>query len=118
MEENRRIKIERPLKNLPFFRGRSASLRANNLQLVSKQYQTTINVSKFIVTAMIINGFKLFKLNRCRRFCGVVEHDAVDVLDLVHDAVGGGGDGLRRQDRDLGGHEIRRGDGAQSNGES
>ena len=65
---------------------------------------------------MIINDFKLFKLNRCRRFCGVVKHDAVDVLDLVHDAVGGGGDGLRRQDRDLGGHEIRRGDGAQSDG--
>ena len=89
---------------------------ANNFQLVSKQYQTTINVSKFIVTAMIINDFKSFKLNRCRRFCGVVKHDAVDVLDLVHDAVGGGGDGLRRQDRDLGGHEIRRGDGAQGDG--
>ena len=89
---------------------------ANNFQLVSKQYQTTINVSKFIVTAMIINDFKLFKLNRCRRFRGVVEHDAVDVLDLVHDAVGGGGDGLCRQDRDLGGHEIRRGDGAQGDG--
>lgn len=65
---------------------------------------------------MIINDFKSFKLNRCRRFCGVVKHDAVDVLDLVHDAVGGGGDGLRRQDRDLGGHEIRRGDGAQGDG--
>ncbi len=63
-----------------------------------------------------IRACHLFKLNRCRRFCGVVKHDAVDVLDLVHDAVGGGGDGLRRQDRDLGGHEIRRGDGAQGDG--
>ena len=69
---------------------------ANNFQLVSKQYQTTISVSKFIVTAMIINDFKLFKLDRCRRFRGVVEHDAVDVLDFVHDAVGCGGDGFGR----------------------
>ena len=81
---------------------------ANNLQLVSKQYQTTIIVSKFIVTAMIINGFKLFKLNRCWRLGGIVEEDAVDVLDFVDDAVGGGGDGLGRQDRDLGRHEIGR----------
>lgn len=72
------------------------SLRVNNFQLVSKQYQTGISVAKFNVTTMIIHNFKLFKLDRCRRFCGVVEHDAVDVLDLVHDAVCGGGDGLRR----------------------
>lgn len=60
--EKKNRDAERPLKNLPFFRGRSASLSANNLQLVSKQYQATINVSNFIVTAMIINDFKSFKL--------------------------------------------------------
>ena len=38
------------------------SLFVNNRLIVSKQYQTPINVSKFIVTAMIINDFKLFKL--------------------------------------------------------
>ena len=38
------------------------SLFMNNRLIVSKQYQTTINVSKFIVTAMIINDFKSFKL--------------------------------------------------------
>lgn len=92
------------------------SLRANNFQLVSKQYQALISVSKFIVTAMIIHDFKLFKLNRCRRFRGVVEHDAVDVLDFVHDAVGCGGDGFGRQDCDLGGHKIGGGYGAQGNG--
>ena len=89
---------------------------ANNFQLVSKQYQTTINVSKFIVTAMIVNDFKLFKLNRCWGFGGVVEHDAVDVLDFVDDAVGGGGDGLGGQDGDLSRHKVGGGHGTQSNG--
>lgn len=67
------------------------SLRANNFQLVSKQYQALISVSKFIVTAMIIHDFKLFKLDGCRGFGGVVEQHAVDVFDLVDDAAGGGG---------------------------
>ena len=89
---------------------------ANNFQLVSKQYQTTINVSKFIVTAMIINDFKLFKLDGCRGFGGVVEHDAVDVLDLVDDAVGGGGDGLGGQDGDLSRHKVGGGHGTQGDG--
>ena len=57
-----------------------------------------------------------FKLNRCWRLGRVVEHNAVDVLDFVDDAVGGGGDGLGRQDRDLGRHEIGRRDGAQGDG--
>ena len=65
---------------------------------------------------MIINDFKLFKLNRCWRLGRVVEHNAVNVLDFVDDAVGGGGDGLGRQDRDLGRHEIGRRDGAQGDG--
>lgn len=65
---------------------------------------------------MIINDFKSFKLNRCWRLGRVVEHNAVDVLDFVDDAVSGGGDGLGRQDRDLGRHEIGRRDGTQGDG--
>ena len=65
---------------------------------------------------MIINDFKSFKLNRCWGFGGVVEHDAVDVLDLVDDAVGGGGDGLGGQDGDLGRHKVGGGHGAQGDG--
>ena len=61
---------------------------------------------------MIINDFKLFKLNRCWGFGGVVEHDAVDVFDLVDDAVGGGGDGLGGQDGDLSRHKVGGGHGA------
>ena len=38
------------------------------------------------------------------------------MLDLVDDAVGGGGDGLGGQERDFGGHEVGGGDGAQRDG--
>ena len=50
---------------------------------------------------MIINDFKSFKLNRCWRLGRVVEHNAVDVLDFVDDAVSGGGDGLDVYKRQL-----------------
>ena len=57
---------------------------------------------------------RLFKLDGCRGFGGVVEHDAVDVLDLVDDAVGGGGDGLSGQDGDLSRHKVGGGHGPQT----
>ena len=65
---------------------------------------------------MIINDFKLLKLDGCRGFGGVVEHDAVDVLNFVDDAVGGGGDGLGGQDSNLSRHKVGGGHGAQGDG--
>ena len=65
---------------------------------------------------MIINDFKSFKLNRCWGFGGVVEHDAVDVFDLVDDAVGGGGDGLGGHIVALSRHKVGGGHGTQGDG--
>ena len=48
-------------------------------------------------------ALKLFEFDGGRGLGGVVKEDAVDVLDLVDDAVGRGGDGRGGQERDFGG---------------
>lgn len=70
------------------------SLFMNKRPIVSKQYHRAFWLSKYCIVSILFKICRSFKLNRCWGFGGVVEHDAVDVLDFVDDAVGGGGEKL------------------------
>ena len=54
----------------------------------------------------------LFPLHRSRRFAGDVVHDPVDVLYLIGNAVGDGGQDVVGDAGPVGGHEVVGGDGA------
>ena len=62
------------------------------------------------------DNFLNFPLDRRRRLVRNIVHRPVDVCGRVHDAARRGGQHLARQARPVGGHKIRRGDGAQRNG--
>ena len=55
---------------------------------------------------------KSFPLHRCRRFAGHIVHHSIDVLYLIGNAVGDGGQDVVGDAGPVGGHEIVGGDGA------